>query len=436
MEFRQLRCVVLVTAQLVAATASGAPVVGETISLRASEDAAPPPVGHGLLFSSSWNTTTGISEEACTDGGRWPNVHGNSPNGVIEVKGDGVAGNNYMTYYVCPFSHEDGYASSWGGVWKALEGMVTSEHTFYRVYVRVYPHDQFKYGNGHFVQDFHYSTPDSGRELEGTQNVYWGVQWVKDNTWRPYITSLRKQEHTDERFNKWTWVTQRDFEMERWYRFEGHICWLDHERVSRAVWNVRVYDDKGELLKTLSDWSQSGISADQFLEEGHHFLLEGRDPTWMLCFNGPWITDPSPALLKGETRVRSHDLCAFWVRNDRWCGPVAGDVTPDGKPPAIAVTSPEASEKLPGDPGVATIKGTASDNTELYEVSWLSDNGATGKAEGTESWSASVPLREGPNVVRIIAVDKYLNSSEVRIAIVRDATGARVEGVETGGAPR
>lgn len=50
-------------------------------------------------------------------------------------------------------------------------------------------------------------------------------------------------------------------------------------------------------------------------------------------------------------------------------------------------------------------------------------------------WSASVPLCQGHNIGRLIAADKYLNSNEVRIAIVPDATGARADGVETGGVP-
>lgn len=56
---------------------------------------------------------------------------------------DGVGGNNYMTYYVLPFKTDYNgrpmVASRWGGVWKAIDGMVESEHTFFRFYVHVHP---------------------------------------------------------------------------------------------------------------------------------------------------------------------------------------------------------------------------------------------------------------------------------------------------------
>jgi len=280
----------------------------------------------GQLFESSWNASTGIDKRAVTDDGKWPHAYGNEAKGVIEVMPDGVAGNHYMTYCVLPFKtkykERPMVASRWGGVWKAIDGMVESDHTFFRFYVRAHPHKDFAYANGHFIQDFHYQAPDSGREMEGSQNVYWGIQYVKDNTWRPYITSQRKTEYKDPRFNKWTWVTQRDFKMDTWYRFEGHIRWLDHERVSHAIWTMRVYDEKGELFKTTKDWNQSGVTLEQFYRDGNVFLLEGRDPTWMFCFNGPYINKASDDLMAGRTRARSHDIGAFEIRNDRWCGSV------------------------------------------------------------------------------------------------------------------
>ena len=80
--------------------------------------------------------------------------------------------------------------------------------------------------------------------------------------------------------------------------------------------------------------------------------------------------------------------------------------------PATGVTITVKTEKV-------RLEGTASDNTELYEVHWLSSNGLTGKAEGLANWKAQVPLSVGENVVTLIATDKYLNSTEVKLKITR-----------------
>lgn len=392
-----------------------------------AQEAARTTVPYGLLFASSWNTATGIDSRATTDGGKWPDVHGNEPNGVIEVLKGGVAGNNYMTYYVLPFNIDYNgrpmTASRWGGVWRAIEGMVESEHTYFRLYVRAHPHDGFSYANGHFVQDFHHQIPGSGREMEGSQNVYWGIQYMEGGTWRPYITSLRKSEYKDERFNKWTWVTQRDFQPDRWYRFEGHIRWLEHQRVSRAVWDMRVYDDKGEIFKTTRDWVQSGVTLDKFYQDGEYFLLEGRDPTWMMCFNGPYVSKVSEEVMSGRSRAPSHDICGFEIRNDRWCGPIAGDATPDGEAPTIQVLKP-AGRTMVVNADTVTLEGGAADNDELLEVRWLSSRGVTGTARGEADWKAEIPLSSGDNVITVIATDRHLNSAQTQVTVRREGTEA------------
>ena len=65
------------------------------------------------------------------------------------------------------------------------------------------------------------------------------------------------------------------------------------------------------------------------------------------------------------------------------------------------------------------LEGTASDDTELHEVSWLSSHGLTGRADGLANWKAEVPLSAGENVVTVIATDKHLNSAEVKLTITR-----------------
>ena len=65
------------------------------------------------------------------------------------------------------------------------------------------------------------------------------------------------------------------------------------------------------------------------------------------------------------------------------------------------------------------VSGTASDNVGVAVVKWTTSNGYSGTAAGTGTWSASVPLLVGTNVVTIRAFDAAGNSSWRAITVVR-----------------
>jgi hypothetical protein len=115
--------------------------------------------------------------------------------------------------------------------------------------------------------------------------------------------------------------------------------------------------------------------------------------------------------------------------------PVVPPVAPPVQPPAAAppvqpaagadTTPPSLSIVSPGSTIVATssasiaVSGTASDNVGVAAVKWSSSTGYSGTASGTRSWSASVPLLVGNNVVTIRAFDAAGNSSWRAITVVR-----------------
>ena len=402
-------------------------------------------VPYGVLFESSWNTAVGASEEAVTDGGTWPKV-GNREKGVFEVKKGGVADNNYMHFRISLFRRRQigqwsgPWGGHWGGVWGPVKGMVESEHTYFRYYQRTYPHTDYRYGNGHFVQDFHYEVPGTN----GSQNVFGGVQAVEGEHWRPYICSTRRTEDPEYKQYEYQFFTTGrtpDLDVNRWYRIEGHVRWLEHTRASRTVWDMRIYDDRGELIKTSRDWTphyRGEHNLEEYFKSGRFIYAEGRDPTWFMCYNDP----ASLRLVREDANPKpgdgapSHDFCALQIRNDRWCGPVEGDTTPDGEAPTVAVALPQDLQEFEEDPGEFLLKGTASDNTELYQVRWLREDGTTGMADGLVEWKASVPLNPGRNGFRVVAVDKYLNSAEAAVTVIRDAQGARIESAHAPGSDR
>jgi len=93
----------------------------------------------------------------------------------------------------------------------------------------------------------------------------------------------------------------------------------------------------------------------------------------------------------------------------------------DASAPVITITVPTTGSHYNTDQSFVTIGGTASDNTLVTEVTWSTDRGASGRATGTDSWIAGVPISRGPNTVTIRAQDEAGNVSSK--AIVVKSTG-------------
>jgi hypothetical protein len=102
--------------------------------------------------------------------------------------------------------------------------------------------------------------------------------------------------------------------------------------------------------------------------------------------------------------------------------PVAPPVQPptsaDSTPPSLSILSPGLTMVATSSASIA-VSGTASDNVGVAVVKWTTSNGYSGTAAGTGTWSASVPLLVGTNVVTIRAFDAAGNSSWRAITVVR-----------------
>jgi hypothetical protein len=57
------------------------------------------------------------------------------------------------------------------------------------------------------------------------------------------------------------------------------------------------------------------------------------------------------------------------------------------------------------------LSGTASDNAGVKDVSWSNSRGGSGIASGTPTWSASITLQSGSNVLTVTARDGADNTS-------------------------
>lgn len=90
----------------------------------------------------------------------------------------------------------------------------------------------------------------------------------------------------------------------------------------------------------------------------------------------------------------------------------------------VAITTPDAGEIDTVDETM-DLGGTASGEKGVSSVSWESDTGASGEAEGAESWSIDdIPLEAGSNTITVTATDSEGETGSDTIVINRESEGS------------
>jgi hypothetical protein len=87
-------------------------------------------------------------------------------------------------------------------------------------------------------------------------------------------------------------------------------------------------------------------------------------------------------------------------------------------PPSLTIVSPSTTI-VSSYSATVSISGVASDNVGVTSVEWSTSTGSAGNATGTTSWSATIPLLVGNNVVTVRAYDAAGNSSWRALTVVR-----------------
>ena len=85
--------------------------------------------------------------------------------------------------------------------------------------------------------------------------------------------------------------------------------------------------------------------------------------------------------------------------------------TADTTAPVVAITGPTSAATYTTTGLTLTLSGSASDAVGVTQVSWVNSRGGSGTASGTTSWTASVTLQAGSNVVTVTARDAAGNTS-------------------------
>jgi len=125
-------------------------------------------------------------------------------------------------------------------------------------------------------------------------------------------------------------------------------------------------------------------------------------------------TVPSIALQSGSNvlTVTASDAAGN-VASDALTVTVASDTTA----PTVAITNPTTAATFKTTATTVTLGGTAGDNVGVTQVTWANNRGGSGTASGTASWSASVVLQTGSNVLTATARDAVGNTKTATITV-------------------
>jgi uncharacterized protein (TIGR03437 family) len=93
----------------------------------------------------------------------------------------------------------------------------------------------------------------------------------------------------------------------------------------------------------------------------------------------------------------------------------------DTMSPSLTITSPTQTGIYTTPIPMLTIRGTASDDTNVMRVLWRNDRGGQGTAQGTSHWAiANAKLARGENRMTITAVDTARNQATTSLLVIYD----------------
>jgi hypothetical protein len=94
----------------------------------------------------------------------------------------------------------------------------------------------------------------------------------------------------------------------------------------------------------------------------------------------------------------------------------------DTAPPTIVITTPTTAPTWTATAAPLALAGTATDSVGVKSVKWANAaTGGSGTAAGTTSWSASIPLASGQNVITVTARDAAQNAATDTITVTYNA---------------
>jgi hypothetical protein len=254
-------------------------------------------------FESTWDTATGTSKEAVSDGGRWPSYwefNNGAPVQLMSVVRGGPGGHNALR------------VQQRGGHFAAfvqIDDVVLQSRDYY---VRFY----MKNDDTSFSGD-HVATVDY-------QN-YGNLTFMRKSSGESGWTFVVSMYGCGGGWPIGHWGPPGALARDSWYRFEYFIHYVDDNHIQL---HPRVYDSSGTLVYQAADFQQASYKRGG--------IWNGRDD-WTLasyyaagytfCVEPNWTNDFA---LGNNGQHESVDTGRYWhfaalqIRSDRWPGPVGG----------------------------------------------------------------------------------------------------------------
>lgn len=285
------------------------------------------------FFESSWQTATGTSQQAVTDGGNWDRLGTNDPNmiDIQSVSGPGLPaelqGLNMVTAYL-------NGNTGWAMLTKENVGTDTVDDFYWRFYLRVKTPTNISYGMLHAWQDFENIDARS-------MNFYIGVVGVyPDGRWSPGFWSYAPQtEIGASTFGIDNSIApNKRLYLDKWYLIEGHIQYLSRDgAVARTRYDIRFFDPlistetpilTNEEFNALNcSGSCYGSTLKSHYDAGERWYFRSISTTFGIGNNGP-------ATASGQGPL--YDMTGFALSHDGWIGPLGGNGGPSDPTPLAA----------------------------------------------------------------------------------------------------
>jgi hypothetical protein len=311
--------------------------------------------GGGVILESNWDTATGTSNNAVTDGGRWPNYwEFNNGSGVqlMSVVTGGPGGHNALRVQQ--------RGSTFAAVVQIDDFLPQSTDYYVRYYFKT---DDTSSAGDHIatVDSYNYSNLTFMRKYGGATTWKFVMSMYGCGGSYPYVH----------------WGPPPLLNGQ-WYRFEYFVDFVDANHIQV---HPRVYDAAGALI--LSD-------ANFLQEDGAGSLATWYASGKNFCVQPTWVNDFS---VGNNGQASAVDTGKYWyfagvqLRTDTWPGPVSGNGSVDTTPPSVSVTAPAAGATVSG--SATTVSATASDNVGVAGVQFKLDGVSLGAEDTSAPYSIS-----------------------------------------------
>jgi len=265
----------------------------------------------GVKFDSTWDNSTGTSNGAVTDGGRWPNYwefNGGGSTQLLSVVGDGPGGHNALRVQ----QRGSSFAAN-----VQVDNVVPQSTDYYlRFYMRnddtsgsgdhIVTVDTWQYANLTFVRKM-----GSSANWDFVMSVYGCGYTYPIGHWGPTVSLARGQ----------------------WYRFEYFVDFIDSTHVQV---HPRVYDANGALLFSDAEYKQSDFGGASWNGRSDWSLQSYYAAGHSFCVDPSFVNDLG---FGNNGQFGAGDTGQYWyfsgvqVRTDTWPGAM----------PALSAPAPQAS---------------------------------------------------------------------------------------------